>query len=190
MEFDKDYFVGCQKSNYFDYRLMNNFLLWNWKVKETLKFVKRGKLLDIGCAYGYFLKRMPETFQKFGLDISEFAIKEAKKRFSYNFMVGNIEKALTNGWKNFDLITSFDCLEHIQKLDKALSNIKKILINRGFFIVSVPIDSILARFDNDESHCNIFSENEWMKKFKELGFEVCTTKRKFLQGTLFILENK
>lgn len=49
------------------------------RMKKIMKFKKKGNLLDIGCAFGYYLKEASKNFNVFGIDASEYAIKQAKK---------------------------------------------------------------------------------------------------------------
>ena len=49
-------------------------------LRPYLQGIKQGKVLDVGCAYGLMLQKFPNSFEKFGVDISEHAITEAKKR--------------------------------------------------------------------------------------------------------------
>jgi 2-polyprenyl-3-methyl-5-hydroxy-6-metoxy-1,4-benzoquinol methylase len=43
-----------------------------------LEKMQTGRVLDIGCAYGFMLEKFPDTFEKHGIDISEHAISYAK----------------------------------------------------------------------------------------------------------------
>src|SRR3989338_4576347 len=82
--YNQDYFSG--KDSFFyslGYgRLFQNVYFQNIfnPLKKYLRDIKKGKVLDIGCAYGIMLKKFPTTFEKFAIDISKHAIDEAKKR--------------------------------------------------------------------------------------------------------------
>ena len=40
-----------------------------------------GKILDIGCNGGFFLNKLPNTFEKYGIDVDKEAIEFGKKKF-------------------------------------------------------------------------------------------------------------
>jgi len=66
--------------------------------------IKTGKVLDIGCAYVLMLKRFPASFEKFGIDVSDYAIHIAKTRFpSMTFRVSNSEDVLPFPEEAFDI---------------------------------------------------------------------------------------
>jgi cyclopropane fatty-acyl-phospholipid synthase-like methyltransferase len=48
--------------------------------ERITQFVTGGKVLDIGCGMGNFLEIFDKSFDKYGLEISEFAKKEAQKK--------------------------------------------------------------------------------------------------------------
>jgi 2-polyprenyl-3-methyl-5-hydroxy-6-metoxy-1,4-benzoquinol methylase len=116
---------------------------WGFMVPKILEKRQKGRILDIGCALGHFLSFFPDSFEKFGTDISEFAIESAKRKFpSCEFAVGDISAAKPFN-KQFDVITAFDVLEHTLNLRSALQNIHAMLRDNGFLVVGVPVASRL-----------------------------------------------
>ena len=56
---------------------------------------KKGKILDIGFGYGYFeqkLKERSKNYKLYGIDVSSFAVDQAKRRYGKNFFLGSILK--------------------------------------------------------------------------------------------------
>ena len=45
------------------------------------KFVKKGRILDIGCNGGFFLSTFSNKYQKFGTEVDKQAVSYAKKNF-------------------------------------------------------------------------------------------------------------
>ena len=76
-------------------RLLNerkNFLVNN---KHTLNFLKRskpGKIIDVGCGLGWFMSTLDNKWEKYGTDISKFALINASNYC--NTIHGDIEKIL------------------------------------------------------------------------------------------------
>jgi 2-polyprenyl-3-methyl-5-hydroxy-6-metoxy-1,4-benzoquinol methylase len=107
-------------------------------LKPYLENINQGKVLDVGCAFGFMLERFPNSFEKFGIDISEYAVAEAKKRVpNASFQVAGTEDPLPFSENSFDVITCNDVLEHVESPRTALKNIHKALKSNGIFI-SIP----------------------------------------------------
>lgn len=94
--YNKGYFSG---KNSFFYKLgYGNFAKFYFDnlfkpIKSYINKMSSGKVLDVGCAYGFMLERFPDSFKRFGVDVSEYAISVAKKRLpSAVFAVSDAEK--------------------------------------------------------------------------------------------------
>jgi len=101
---------------------------------------KNGKLLDIGCGLGFFVKKVNsyENWQAFGYEISktavDFAVNELRLK---NVFCGKAEE--TDFPENyFDIITLWDVIEHIPNPDKILNYISLILKEDGFLFIHTP----------------------------------------------------
>jgi 2-polyprenyl-3-methyl-5-hydroxy-6-metoxy-1,4-benzoquinol methylase len=102
------------------------------------KYVKKGKLLDVGCAMGFFLKIAKEhRFEPFGVDISSDLSKLARERYGLNVITGTLEN--TN-FKNdfFDVITLFSVLEHVPDPLGTLKKINRCIKKEGVLLIKVP----------------------------------------------------
>jgi len=132
------------------------------------EFKCEGRLLDIGCAYGFLVKEASKYFESFGIDISKFAIEKSKK-----FCKGNVSRATAVNlpFKNesFDVITILDTLEHIAQLNFCLRDIVRILKREGVLFLQLPNPFIWTRLCGflgleDETHIN----NLWLKQWKNI----------------------
>lgn len=119
------------------------------------------RILDIGCSdgYGSFLiaKKAKETI---ALDIDRKTIEEARekyKRKNLKFIRGD---ALSLIWRNkFDVVVSFQVIEHLNDVDLYLTQIKKVLKKGGCFILSTP--NRLLRLRKEEQPWNKFHVYEY-----------------------------
>ena len=102
-------------------------------------------MLDIACGTGkgsFILMTKGEPSEITAGDIDSDAIRYAKHRFYHeriNFQ--NIDAEKIDYIDQFDVITSFETIEHLKKIDVFLEKVKKALKNKGVFIVSTPISS-------------------------------------------------
>ncbi len=81
------------------------------------------RILDLGCAFGFFLESLPCEFRKCGVDASEHAIRQAAARVpDAQLIVGDCAAPPFRG--PFDVIVAFDVLEHIPDLGRVFDYIE------------------------------------------------------------------
>lgn len=104
-----------------------------------IKKVKRsGKLLDIGCGYGYFLAAcQKEGHEVNGLDASEWPAQYATEKLGLPVTIGQMGK-VTFPPHSFDIITMWHFLEHTSDPHLALREAKSWLKGDGILVVDVP----------------------------------------------------
>lgn len=101
------------------------------------KYFFKGRLLDIGCGYGVFLKLAHEYgFDIRGVDISESASKHAIEEFGLNVFEGTLEEARLED-NYFDVVTLWDVLDEIDDPLGELREIKRILKPKGLLVFRV-----------------------------------------------------
>jgi len=166
-KFGRNYFYGFSKSNYLNYEKLVPSKLF----EGILYFVKQHKirfnnLLDVGCAFGFLLKELSSVFDElYGFDISEFAIKKAKKIIpKAKLEILNLEDQLPYPDNHFDCITAIDVLEHTNSFARNFEKIVKKLKKNGYLIVATPLDDWPRRYfgflDKDKTHISVVKETE------------------------------
>lgn len=109
---------------------------------DDLKGIK-GSVLEVGCGAGMFavaIKKHLPVLKVYGCDIDKRAINLARKRKrEVDFRYGDLYK-LPFGSASFDAVVSFDVLEHLEKPDKALDEIRRVLKKGGLFHLYVPCE--------------------------------------------------
>ena len=95
---------------------------------------KKGNLLDIGAGTGDFLAyAKSKKWEVIGIEPSQKAKDLALKKGV--LFVKSTEELSDN---SFDVITMFHVLEHVEDLDKQLSELKRISKPNGIIIIAVP----------------------------------------------------
>jgi 2-polyprenyl-3-methyl-5-hydroxy-6-metoxy-1,4-benzoquinol methylase len=141
-----------------------------------LKYINRGKLLEIGCGEGERLSVFQKYFAVYGLDISSDHVKKTNELIGKNIAVCmDIEKGVIKG--KYDVIVALDVLEHLHDPEKI---IKKLLLKikpGGFFILSVPnnygfIGTIATKIFNylDRTHISVLKRSEWIEIIARTGY--------------------
>jgi ubiquinone/menaquinone biosynthesis C-methylase UbiE len=149
----------------------------------------RGRVLDIGCGAGYFtgrLQRERSDLSIYGVDISETAIKAAKKDFPDNIysVVDTYKLPFPDNY--FNGIIMQCVLEHLDDPSKALREIKRVLKRGGTFFSVTPIEGDRFVFfqsfkltNKYHGHLQRFSRNNLLNLFLENGYKI---KKKYYWG--------
>ena len=126
------------------------------------QFVKSKTVLDAACGSGYGSSILMNAGAKkvVGIDNSSEAIEYCNKNYkkeNIEFKIENCEKI--NLDTMFDIIVSFETIEHLKNQDNFLSGIKRVLKDDGVFIVSTPNKE---NYPSDNPfHFNEFTESEF-----------------------------
>lgn len=171
MNFEKEYF-----ERYKEQKLRTNF--FNSLIRNLVK--KNSRILDIGCAYGFYLKYLEKDYETYGIDISLHAVEKAKQICKDSKIAVMSAERLEFKNNFFDLILCLDVLEHSINPKKCLENCRAILKNNGFLIVSVPnTKSIFKNLKGkdwfaykDKTRISVFDREKWEELFKRYNFEI------------------
>lgn len=171
--FTKQYFDSMYGSYY---ELRNPRYKWVSFLAEIRKHIAKGLLLDIGCAYGLFLKEASQYFECTGTDISEHAIEHARSTLPREIEVFVGAAGSLPIGKQYDLVTCFDILEHTSDLGEALDNIHDLLKDNGILAITFPVYDgplgwLVNILDKDETHTYRRSRDFWLEEVSK-RFEI------------------
>ena len=131
---------------------------------------------DVGCGVGMKTAQMAEYFNKAdvtGYDFSKPGIAAATKfhkQKNVHFASEDITKA--NYMKQFDLITAFDFLEHIDDWQSLLKDL--IAVNNHYFMISAPVGRMRA-YEVNIGHYRNFKRNEIETFMESQGYKTVKT---------------
>jgi SAM-dependent methyltransferase len=108
------------------------------KLVQQYSGLRRGRLLDVGCATGLFLHEMELAgWQVKGVEISPHAVAYARDRFGLDVHQGMLEDApFETG--SFDAITFWDVLEHTFSPRRTLEQANCLLRQGGLVAINIP----------------------------------------------------
>ncbi len=174
-------------------------------LKNEIDFLKKkfGKkkirILDLGSGFGFFLKALPNVWDKNGIEISNLASKNSKKWAKiYNYDLEKVfSKDQLNKLKKFDVIFSYHVIEHLKKPQIFLLNVQNLLKKKGIFLLGTPnFDSGCARlfknkyrFFKDPTHITYFSENSLFRMLDTFGFKIFNVDYPYFSTSHFSLQN-
>lgn len=175
--YDENYFKG---EEYFDYEKDKDILQKNFscRLRDIKKYISRGNLFEIGCAYGFFLDLAKKDFHVSGIDITEKPTKYASNQLNLKVSTGSyLEHSLD---KKVDVVCMWDTIEHLEFPEKFIRKIS-IDLNPGgyFFLTTGDIGSLLAksrgskwRMIHPPTHLFYFSNKTITRLLENYGFEV------------------
>jgi len=176
-KFDREFFDGDRRFGYGGYSYMARF--WEPVVPDFQKHyqLKAGSsILDVGCAKGFmlydFMRLIPGITVK-GIDVSPYAIENAKEEAKPFLSVANAEK-LPFPDKSFDLVISINTIHNLplEECKQALREIQRVSRKHAFITVDAyrtPEEK--KRMDMwNLTALTYMSVKEWEKLFAEVGY--------------------
>ncbi len=98
--------------------------------------IKDSKILDVGCGTGNYTRLFcKNNNQVFGLDIKDHRFKQYAGHFHFVKYGG---KKFPFPDKSFDVVTSFDVIEHIENDNNFVKEIKRVLKTNGKILIATP----------------------------------------------------
>lgn len=162
---------------------------YNELLDKFEKVKKTNRILDIGCGIGYFLEvAIKRGWEVYGTEFTENAIEICEKK--------GIK--MHNGALNpdnyppdfFDVVTSFEVIEHINTPQIEIKNVHKILRKGGYFYVTTPNFNSLLRYHLKEKY-NVIGWPEHLSYYtpKTMNFLLSHNglKKKWIKTTGFSL---
>lgn len=131
-KYGKDYWDGKRDYGYGGYRYIKDYHKpLAKKLIKTYKLDNNSKILDIGCGKGFLLyeiKKILKNIKIYGLDISRYAKKNAKKEIKKNIFIGDARKKLKFEDLEFDLAISINTFHNLKlpELSIALTEIERV----------------------------------------------------------------
>lgn len=183
--YTKTYFQNTNSSVYG----YDNYLADEVKIRKTAqrrlnkieKFKSPGKLLDLGCATGFFLDEARKNGWKVsGVEISAFAANYAQEKLKLPVQNKDLFAAHFKP-KSFDVITMWDVIEHIPQPAKTVQKLTSYLKDDGLLVFATPdVGSLPARLTKyrwigyklSDEHLSYFSLETLTELLKKADMEI------------------
>ena len=180
--YSEKYFFGGEYCDYLADRkiLQKNF---RQRLKVLRRFIdpKRHKsLLDIGCAYGFFIDMIKDQFDVIkGIDISKDATRYVRERLKLDVINDDLLK-YDFGKEKFDIICMWDVIEHLQHPRLYLEKVARIMKSGALFAMTTgDIESLNARGRGNRwrlmhppTHLHYFSKRAIARLLNDIGFDI------------------
>jgi len=180
--YEKNYFLGEEYKDYIADKevIQKNFRLRLKILEKFLHHERHERLLEVGCAYGFFLDIIRDRFKKvFGIDITDDGINYAKTQLKLDVAKDDF---LNYDFRHekFDVVCMWDTIEHLQNphlyLEKASQCMEK---GSLITITTGDIGSFNARMKKDKwrlihlpTHIHYFTKKTLSQILNNYGFDV------------------
>ena len=141
-------------------------------------FIPGGRLLDVGCGAGFFLKAAErQGWEVEGIEISSAAAEYARTVLGLRVRLARLEEAAFPD-SAFDVVTLLDTLEHLGDPLRTLSEVRRVLKPGGRIILNTPDIESASRRELGEDwavlspaeHLSYFSARTLRRMLARAGF--------------------
>lgn len=155
----------------FWFRNRNRLIVW-----ALAKFFPHAKtFMEVGCGTGFVLTGIHNslpTLKLTGSELFEEGLEYAKVRLPHSEFI-QLDARKMRFRESFDVIGSFDVLEHIDEDTLVLDQMRQAVTKGGGIIISVPQHpSLWCRADDYACHVRRYTRSELLSKAQAAGFEV------------------
>ncbi|MCF7889143.1 MAG: class I SAM-dependent methyltransferase [Victivallales bacterium] len=163
-KFGKEYYDEPSMPGYRGYEYNGNWRNIARDIVNYYKLLNNAKILDVGCAKGFLLYdfyKINPTFELYGVDISEYAIKNAMPEIKNNLTVTSCTNLPYDNSK-FDLVISTDTLHNLEEKGarKAVTEINRVGKIHKFIMVH--------SYRNDKERDNLINWEATIKTIRSV----------------------
>lgn len=144
---------------------MDHLQRYGW----AIGFICGKSIVDIACGSGYGSAWLSEYAEEvIGVDVDDDALEWARKHYNrenLSYIRGDVSSFKMS--KKFDVVVSFETIEHIPNEKDYLNTIKGLLNKDGIFIVSTPLSSLNGMSSTNCYHINEYKKDRFVKMISE-----------------------
>jgi SAM-dependent methyltransferase len=169
-------------------------------LKTLLQYrVPPAQLLDLGAAHGAFVRlAVLAGFEAVGIEMSPTVVDFAHRTFGIDMRVGPLEASnVADG--SFDVIVSFDVLEHLRDPEATLRAVRQALRPDGLLVIQTPdfparsaeelraADDLFLKHLQPPEHLYLFSQQSVRELMRRTGFPVVEFEAPFYSYDMFFI---
>jgi SAM-dependent methyltransferase len=175
--FGRDYWDGDRRYGYGGYSYDGRWRPIAEKMAEHYGLGSSDRVLDVGCGKGFLLYELTQVvpgIEIAGLDVSQYAIENAKREVRPHLTVGNaVDLPYKDG--SFDYVFSINALHNLYNYDlrQALQELQRVGKHHRYVVVdSYRTEREKANLLYWQLTCECFyTPKEWEWFFAESGYE-------------------
>jgi SAM-dependent methyltransferase len=149
-------------------------------VLRKLRKMTGGRLLDVGCGQGHFMRRAARHYDVYGIDISPARVERARSQSGLQTAEVGSATSLAFPDAHFDVVCALDVVEHLETPEQFFAEAARVLRPGGILLFSTPNpDSLGHRLKGDASfmytdptHVSLLERADWRRRLVAAGFAV------------------
>jgi SAM-dependent methyltransferase len=180
--YNEGYFHGAYVDGYSNYTSSEAVLRAEFRklLRRCRKLGPRhGRLLEIGCAYGYLLEEAVEWYSCTGLELCPEAVASCRRR-GLDVAEGQLTQEFVEGAGSFDVIAMLDVIEHLPEPAETLARAAAATRPGGLLVITTgDWNSLLSRVLGSRwrlmtppQHLYFFSRRTLIRLVEKAGFTV------------------
>jgi len=196
-EYDNGYYINGSYADYLSER-PGFERTFERRLEKIGKLVEPGRILDIGCAFGFFLTVAEKRgWEAYGVDLSQAACQYAVEQLGMSVICGTVAQS---GFADsfFDAVVMNDTFEHLSDPSAELAEARRVLRPGGhLFLVTQDVSSLIVRLlgrhwaqYKPREHLYYFNRRTLRQILEKAGFEVLKIEGEGLVCTLDFLVGK
>lgn len=145
-----------EQKEYWDTRWGKNANPNDWQLRRGETIIElirslplnRPKILDFGCATGWFTEKLSQFGDVTGIDLSEHAISIAKTRYPHlNFIAGNVFE-MSMEKESFDVVIAQEVVAHVEDQVRFIDILSGITKSKGYLVITSANKIVMDRVDS------------------------------------------
>ena len=179
--YDEEYYERGVETGRSGYGGYYNHPLFKAMAKELNTYFGPERVLDVGAAKGFLVQEFVGLgVDAHGIDLSEYAVEHCSDEISDRMVCGQAEKL---PWpdRDFDLVVTFDTLEHLNEQQYRTAIKEMARVSGRNILFSITTDENVV----DKSHISIMPIDRWIKIIdEEIGGDYYRHKNNFLDQSI------
>ncbi len=181
MSFDENYF---STNTYADVSFAKYSMYW-WSNRFNARLARRygqpgARLLEIGSGLGHLVGQLEDTFETYGMDVNQWAVKQAREVAQKTHLQTASAQELPFSNHSFNVVIIKHIVEHLPDPQTAIQEIGRVTERGGTLILATPnLDSLLKPWKGekwigyqDPTHISLKRPAQWLKWIQEAGFHL------------------
>lgn len=177
---------------YWNNRIQEKHLQTMPRHREIVRIItsnrRSGKVLDLGCGEGHILNMLPNTFDKYGCDVSKKTLSFLNKKISIELC--DLSKKFPFENILFDIIICSEVLEHLENPKNTLKNSMDHLAADGMVLITIPNYKNIGSKGGDPTHIHSWKVQEFVRLLENQRFLIEDIYPTYYVGILRIIFNK
>jgi SAM-dependent methyltransferase len=194
--YSEPYFQGGVSDGYMDY--IGSEATLRVEFRKIIGYIlslnpRRGRLLEFGCAYGFFLEEAKSHFDSVqGIEISEDAVRFCHAR-GLDVMTGAVDDSTLKGF--YDVAVGLDVIEHVPEPQETVKLISSHM-NPGSLLImttgdwAAPLARITGpnwRLMTPPQHLSFFTFKSMRLVLESAGFQIASLSRPWKRVPLSLI---